>query len=163
MFAFIIHIKVTQVAIAERQRQQQRQHLICKVVRAGCDVQNISTVSSDWKARGMKKQQSHSTVDLAYCWFGVSFLAPSLSHPITARRASKLSLVFGSETGNFCRSFRSSEVVRSRCSSLRRWWPTTPHKQRSLSSQGWAVKARAAGQGSNQPFYSTPPPPSWLH
>ncbi len=69
-------------------------NFICSIVTTGCDVQNILTVSSDWKARRIKKPHSHSTVHLAYCWFGVSFLSFSLSHPITARRASKLELVF---------------------------------------------------------------------
>lgn len=101
MFTFIIHIKVAVTTTSAFNLQ-------------GCDVQNISTVNSDWKARGIKKQQSHSTVDLAYCSFEVSVLTLGLSHPITARQASKLCLVFSSETGNFCRSLKSSEVKRSR-------------------------------------------------
>lgn len=101
MFTFIIHIKVAVTTTSAFNLQ-------------GCDVQNISTVNSDWKARGIKKQQSHSTDDLAYCSFEVSVLTLGLSHPITARQASKLSLVFSSETGNFCRSLKSSEVKRSR-------------------------------------------------
>lgn len=101
--------------LTQWQQQQQQQHsLMCKVIRIGQEVQNISAVNSNRKARGIKKQQSHSTVNLAYCWFGVSFLAFSLSHPITARRASKLSRVFSTDGKSSGRSLWSSEAMMSR-------------------------------------------------
>lgn len=95
----------------QQQQQKQQHHLMCKVIRIG-QVQNSSAVNSNWKARGIKKQQSHSTVNLAYCWFGVSFLAFSLSHPITARWASKLSRVFST----------TEKALAEVSGRLRLWW-----------------------------------------
>lgn len=92
VFAFIIHVTVTQ---AERNNDNNSGAvLICKVVRTRFHVRDISIVRRDWTAQGIEKQQSHSTVRLANCWFGISFLTFKLSHPITARRGPKLRLVF---------------------------------------------------------------------